>query len=61
MEKKNKRIRNAIQSAGVKYWEVADAIGIADTTFARWLRHELPDDKQKQILKMIDELKEGKA
>lgn len=52
----NEAIRKSISDSGLKYWEVADAIGIADTTFARWLRHELPDDKQKQILSAIEQL-----
>lgn len=57
----NEAIRRSISDSGLKYWEVADAIGIADTTFAKWLRHELPDDKQKQILAVIDQMKkEGK-
>lgn len=52
----NEAIRASISASGLKYWEVADAIGIADTTFARWLRHELPEEKQKQILAAIDRL-----
>lgn len=57
----NETIRKSISDSGLKYWEVADAIGIADTTFAKWLRHELPDDKQKQILAVINQMKkEGK-
>lgn len=54
----NETIRKSISDSGLRYWEVADAIGIADTTFARWLRHELPADKQKQILETISRLKQ---
>lgn len=53
----NEAIRRSISDSGLKYWEVADAIGIADTTFAKWLRHELPEDKQKQILAVINQMK----
>ena len=52
----NEAIRKSISNSGLKYWEVADAVGIADTTFAKWLRHELPEDKKKQVLSAINRL-----
>lgn len=54
----NEAIRKSISDSGLRYWEVADAIGIADTTFAKWLRHELPAEKQKQILDTISQMKQ---
>lgn len=57
MNKCNLDIRQKIKDAGFPLWFVADRIGIADTTFSKWLRKELPDDKKKQILKAIEELK----
>lgn len=57
----NTEIRVAMVGAGLKHYQVAEAMGIADETFSRWLRHELPEDKQKQILAVIDQMKkEGK-
>lgn len=49
----NEDIRKEIKSAGVRHWQVADAIGISDTTFTRWLRKELPDDKKVAVLSAI--------
>jgi len=46
---------------GVRLWQIADELGIADGNFSRKLRHELPDSKKAKILKIIDQLaKEAK-
>ena len=56
---KNKKVRNALFRSGLKHYEVAEAMGVADETFSRWLRHELPAEKQNEILATIDKLKKG--
>lgn len=57
----NSEIRSAMFHAGLKHYQVAEAMNVADETFSRWLRHELPEDKQKQILAVINQIKkEGK-
>ena len=58
---KNKRIREAAKSAGVKLWQIADAIGINDGNFSRKLRHELPEDEQQRIMEIIKQIAEGVA
>lgn len=40
-------------------WQIAEAIGIADTTFSKWLRKELPEDKRNLILVAIEKLLQG--
>jgi len=49
----NIEIREAIKESGFKHWQVADIIGVADTTFCRMLRRELPEDKKQKILTAI--------
>lgn len=56
---KNQRIREAAKSAGVKLWQIADAVGINDSNFSRKLRHELPEDEQRRILEIIKQISEG--
>lgn len=46
----NIEIRKAIKESGFKHWQIADMIGVADTTFCRMLRRELPEDKKQEIL-----------
>jgi hypothetical protein len=57
MPKCNVEIRQKIKDAGLPFWFVADRLGIADTTFSKWLRKELPEDKKATILQVIEEAK----
>lgn len=49
----NKNVRKAIRIAGVKYWQVADALKISPYTLSVKLRHELPAEEQKNIVEAI--------
>jgi len=49
----NEDIRKEIESAGISYWQVADALGISDATLAKWLRMEKHDDKKAAVLSAI--------
>ena len=52
----NTDIKVAALQAGVKLWELAEALGIADTSLSRKLRRELPDEEKQKILEIIDQL-----
>lgn len=58
---KNKDIREAIAHSGLKYWQVAERLGIADGTLSRKLRKELPTEEKNAILSAIDELQKEAA
>lgn len=58
---RNKRVRDAIEKAGLKYWEVADAIGISPYTFSTWLRHELTGERLERVQAALEALSGGKA
>ena len=51
----NMKIREALKNANMKYWELADLIGIAPCTLSVRLRKELPDMEQKKIISLIEE------
>lgn len=57
MTKQNLEIRNATKEAGLKLWQVADAYGMTESSFSRFLRKELPPDIQSAILEIIHHLK----
>lgn len=57
---KNREIRERALSRGVKLWEIANALGITDSTFSKKLRFELTDEETAQILQIIDELAENR-
>lgn len=52
----NEAIREKVKVTGVKYWEVAEQIGVSDVTLCRQMRRELPEARQQLILRAIDEL-----
>lgn len=53
---KNQEIRTLAKESSVRLWQVAEALGVADTTFCRKLRKELPPDEKEKILSIIAEL-----
>lgn len=55
---KNKRIREAAAAAGVKHWQIAEALGVADGTFSRKLRHEFDEAETQKVLAIICKLSE---
>lgn len=50
----NKKIRAALAAAGMKYWELADLLGIHPATLSAKLRHELPEKEQQEIIAKIE-------
>lgn len=52
----NKTIKDAARIKRVKLWEVADRLGICDTTFSRKLRRQLQPEETERILAIIDEI-----
>ena len=59
--KTNPEIRKAIGAAGLRQWEVADALGILDSVFSRKLRKELPNDEKERILQVIADLEKAEV
>ena len=54
---KNLDIRLAATGAGVRLWQIAEALGITDSSFSRKLRKELSDTQKQEIFDIIDRLK----
>ncbi len=40
----------------VALWRIARKLNVCENTVARWLRNDLPEDKQQKILKAIEEI-----
>lgn len=57
---KNKDLRDAFRIANVKQWEVAEAIGISEMTFVKWLRKELPEEKKTLVREAIKKVIESR-
>lgn len=54
-------IRHAAKENNVKLWEIAEAIGLAESTFCRKLRRELPSNQKAYILCKIEQIAECKV
>lgn len=54
----NQDIRRAAAGSGVKLWQIAETLGVADYNFSRKLRKELPadEDEKEKIFSIIAEL-----
>lgn len=52
----NQDIRRTAAGAGVKLWQIADELGIADCNFSRKLRKELPQEEKDRIFSIIERL-----
>ena len=52
----NNDLRRAAAGAGIRLWQIADALGIADCNLSRKLRKELPQEEKEKIFSIIQEL-----
>lgn len=52
----NQDVRRTAAGAGVKLWQIAEALGIADCSLSRKLRKELPQEEKERIFSIIKEL-----
>ena len=52
----NREVRAYSIKKGVLLWEIAEAIGISDSSFSRKLRRELPAEERERILAIIDQI-----
>lgn len=58
----NQDLKQMMKVHHVKQWQLADVLGIHETTMCRRLRHELTESEKKYILGKLNELilkKEG--
>lgn len=58
-KKANFDINLYLVECGVLKWQIADRLGITDSSFSRKLRKELPPEEKQKIRQIIDDLKEG--
>lgn len=56
----NQDIRLEAAGAGVKLWQIADKLGLSDSSFSRKLRKEFGTEEKERIRQIIAELKEGR-
>lgn len=52
----NTDVQTKIKECGLMKWEVAEAIGITDSTFSKWLRRELSTEQKDRIFAAIEQI-----
>lgn len=60
MAKANTIIRDELKARCVRHWELAHELGISEQTLVRWLRFELSEDKQLDMLEKIETIAKHK-
>lgn len=52
----NKEIRDTIFHNGLKYWQLADEIGISPSSLSVWLRRELIGERLERVTAALEKL-----
>ena len=50
---RNEKIREALKNNRIPLWQLADLLGVSESTVTRMMRHELPEEKREEILTII--------
>ena len=53
-------VREELKNRGVRHWQLAHALGISEQTLVRWLRFELDEERQLEMLMKIEEITKRK-
>jgi len=53
----NMEIREQIEKKRLRYFEVAEAIGIRPTTLSHWLQTPLNEERKARLIKAIEDFK----
>ncbi len=56
----NTIIREELKERGERHWELAHERGVSEQTLVRWLRFELSEDKQMDMLEKIEAIAKRK-
>ena len=52
----NTELHEMMRSHAIYYWQVADKIGVSESTLIRWFRKDLNPDKNKIVRAAIDSI-----
>lgn len=55
----NEKIRKAVKDNGMYIWQLSEVLDVSEATITRWMRHEMPDEKQTKIIEKINQYQKG--
>ena len=57
----NRQLRQEVEKSGVRWWEVAQTLGVSESTLYRILRTPLTDKQTAAIKDLIKQIKEVRS
>ena len=55
----NSEIREIIRKNRIFHYEIAEALGISEPAFSKWLRSEMDSEKKEKVIQAIDSIRGG--
>ena len=56
-EMNNQQIKDLMKQNNIFMWQVAKKLGVYETSFSKWFREELSEERKQQVLSAIEEIK----
>ena len=53
----NKQIRVVMRDNNIYMWQVAKKLNVNETSFCKWFREELSEERKQQVMSAIEEIK----
>lgn len=53
----NKQIRAVMRDNNIYMWQVANKLKVNETSFCKWFREELSEERKQQVMSAIEEIK----
>lgn len=53
----NAQIRAVMRDNNIYMWQVAKKLNVYETSFCKWFREELSEERKQQVLSAIEEIK----
>lgn len=53
----NLEIREEIRKSRLFHYEIADALGVSESAFSKWLRSEMDAERKEKVIRAIETVK----
>lgn len=53
----NKEIESLLKQEKIYKWEIAERLGLHETSFCRWWRKQLSEEQVRQVLSVVEEIR----
>lgn len=51
---RNQKLREHMKEKGVFYWELAERLGVAESTLYRWMRYPIEENRVIHMAEIVD-------